>query len=91
MGCKYACVCGENCLKCTSFEAESYYGEAEDIYDEMHGTVDGKHEAAFHQVGSSSLESYFKDKDAKIRRLQKKLASCKAEAQMIIDTIGDIK
>jgi len=42
MGCKYACVCGENCLKCTSFEAESYYGEAEDIYDEMHGTVDGK-------------------------------------------------
>ena len=37
------------------------------------------------------LESYFKDKDAKIRRLQKKLASCKAEAQMIIDTIGDIK
>jgi hypothetical protein len=42
MGCKYACVCGGNCLKCGDFEVESYCGEAENIYDEMHGTVDGK-------------------------------------------------
>lgn len=34
------------------------------------------------------LESYFKEKNAKIRRLQEKLDSCRAGAQCIIETLG---
>jgi|WetSurMetagenome_2_1015567.scaffolds.fasta_scaffold06406_14 hypothetical protein len=34
------------------------------------------------------LQSYFKKEDDKIRRLQEKLDSCRAEAQMIIDTLN---
>lgn len=37
MGCKYACVCGSNCLKCSQFEPESYFGEAEDILAQSKG------------------------------------------------------
>ena len=33
MGCKFACVCGGNCLRCTSFEQEQYVGHAEDVMD----------------------------------------------------------
>ena len=42
MGCKYACVCGGNCCRCSEGSSESYFGEAEDIYDEIHGTVNGR-------------------------------------------------
>ena len=31
MGCKYACTCGANCLRCSQYEPEIYFGEAEDI------------------------------------------------------------
>ena len=37
MGCKNACICSGNCLGCSGYEAESYCGEAEDLYDELHG------------------------------------------------------
>ena len=37
MGCVNACICGGNCVGCSGYEAESYCGEAEDLYDELHG------------------------------------------------------
>ena len=37
MGCKNACICGGFCPGCAGYEKESYYGEAEDLYDELHG------------------------------------------------------
>lgn len=37
MGCKNACVCGGMCVGCSSYEPETYCGEAEDLYDELHG------------------------------------------------------
>ena len=37
MGCKSACVCGGFCPGCTSYEPESYFGEAESIYDKVYG------------------------------------------------------
>ncbi len=37
MGCKYACTCGSNCLKCSQYEPEAYFGEAEDILAQTKG------------------------------------------------------
>lgn len=37
MGCKYACTCGANCLRCSQYEPESYFGEAEDILAQSKG------------------------------------------------------
>lgn len=37
MGCKYACTCGSNCLRCSQYEPESYFGEAEDILAQTKG------------------------------------------------------
>lgn len=39
MGCRYACVCGENCVYCKSGERERYFGEAEDLYEETYGNA----------------------------------------------------
>ena len=36
MGCVNACICGGMCIGCSAYEKESYYGEAEDLYDELH-------------------------------------------------------
>ena len=36
MGCKNACICGGMCVGCSDYEKESYFGEAEDIYYELH-------------------------------------------------------
>lgn len=36
MGCRNACICGGRCSE-SCYEAEKYCGEAEDIYDELHG------------------------------------------------------
>ena len=37
MGCKSACICGGFCLGCTSYEHETYFGHAEDVYDNLNG------------------------------------------------------
>lgn len=36
MGCRNACICSGRCSE-SCYEAEKYCGEAEDIYDELHG------------------------------------------------------
>ena len=36
MGCRNACICSGRCSE-SCYEAERYCGEAEDIYDELHG------------------------------------------------------
>ena len=36
MGCRYACICGGLCSN-SCCEPERYCGEAEDLYDELHG------------------------------------------------------
>jgi hypothetical protein len=57
MSCKYACVCSGNCLRCNSGDQESYSGEAEDIYDEMHGTVNGKQQEE--EYDSRAAQEYY--------------------------------
>lgn len=47
MGCRNACICGGRCSE-SCYEAERYCGEAEDIYDELHGK-------------SKEEEQYYKD------------------------------
>ena len=37
MGCKYACVCGANCLRCSQYEPEEYFGHAEDVLAQTKG------------------------------------------------------
>lgn len=36
MGCRNACICGGRCSE-SCYEPERYCGEAEDLYDELHG------------------------------------------------------
>lgn len=36
IGCRNACICGGRCSE-SCYEVERYCGEAEDIYDELHG------------------------------------------------------
>ena len=40
MGCKSACICGGFCPGCTSYEPETYFGHAEDVYDNLHGRLE---------------------------------------------------
>ena len=40
MGCVNACICGGMCVGCSAYEPERYCGEAEDLYDELHGNED---------------------------------------------------
>jgi len=40
MGCRYACICSGFCPDCSGREPESYFGEAEDIYDKVYGLHD---------------------------------------------------
>ena len=37
MGCVNACICTGNCLRCGSYKKEDYVGQAEDLYDYLHG------------------------------------------------------
>lgn len=37
MGCINACICSGNCLGCNSYKREEYVGQAEDLYDDLHG------------------------------------------------------
>lgn len=37
MSCRYACICTGTCYNCHEREPEDYFGQAEDIYDEMYG------------------------------------------------------
>ena len=37
MGCVYACVCGGNCLRCSQYEPEQYFGHAEDVLAQPKG------------------------------------------------------
>lgn len=37
MGCVNACICSGNCLRCGSYKKEEYVGQAEDLYDYLHG------------------------------------------------------
>lgn len=37
MGCLYACTCGSNCLNCSTYKPEQYYGHAEDVLAQTKG------------------------------------------------------
>lgn len=55
MGCKNACICSGRCSE-SCYEAEKYCGEAEDIYDELHGK--SKEEEEYYKAME---EQYYKD------------------------------
>lgn len=56
MGCRNACICGGRCSE-SCYEPERYCGEAEDIYDELHGK-------------SKEEEQYYKDMEEQEERLR---------------------
>jgi hypothetical protein len=37
MGCIYACTCGNNCIGCSEYSPEKYYGHAEDLAAQCQG------------------------------------------------------
>lgn len=67
MGCKSACICGGNCLGCSGYEPESYCGEAEDLYDELHHK--SKEEEEYYKAME---EQYYRDMEEqeKLNELQ---------------------
>ena len=72
MGCRNACICGGRCSE-SCYEAERYCGEAEDIYDELHGK--GKEEEEYYKAMEEQYykdmeEQYYKDMEEQEERLQ---------------------
>lgn len=63
MGCRNACICGGRCSE-SCYEAERYCGEAEDIYDELHGK--SKEEEYY----KDKEEEYYKDMEEQEKRLR---------------------
>lgn len=53
MGCRNACICSGRCSE-SCYEAEKYCGEAEDIYDELHGRI--KEEEKYYEVTEEQEE-----------------------------------
>ena len=64
MGCRNACICGGRCSE-SCYEAERYFGEAEDIYDELHGK--SKEEEEYYKAME---EEYYKDMEEQEERLR---------------------
>lgn len=58
MGCKYACTCGANCLKCSQYEPESYFGEAEDILAQSKGFASDDEWRYYKQMERLEEEEY---------------------------------
>ncbi len=57
MGCRNACICGGRCSE-SCYEPERYFGEAEDIYDELYGK-------------SKEEEQYYKDMEEYYERMER--------------------
>lgn len=55
MGCRNACICSGRCSE-SCYEAEKYCGEAEDIYDELHGK--SKEEEEYYKADEEKAEEY---------------------------------
>ena len=64
MGCRHACICSGRCSE-SCYEAERYCGEAEDIYDELHGK--SKEEEEYYKAME---EQYYKDMEEQEERLR---------------------
>ena len=64
MGCRNACICRGRCSE-SYYEAEKYCGEAEDIYDELHGK--SKEEEEYYKAME---EQYYKDMEEQEERLR---------------------
>ena len=60
MGCKYACVCGSNCLRCSQYERESYFGEAEDILAQSKGFASDDEWRYHQQMERQQEEEYYR-------------------------------
>ena len=76
MGCRNACICSGRCSE-SCYEAEKYCGEAEDIYDELHGKSKEEEEyyktdAMFLTCGNDWKEVIFKAeqfiKDSEVKK-----------------------
>ena len=57
MGCINACICSGNCLRCGSYKKEEYIGQAEDLYDYLHG-YDAEKEAYEKAMEEAYEEEY---------------------------------
>lgn len=55
MGCRNACICGGRCSD-SCYEPERYCGEAEDLYDELHGSKQQEEE-----YYKTMEEQYYRD------------------------------
>ena len=53
MGCRNACICSGRCSE-SCYKAEKYCGEAEDIYDELHGK--SKEEEEYYKAKEEECE-----------------------------------
>lgn len=60
MGCKYACTCGANCLRCSHYEPERYFGEAEDILAQTKGFASDDEWQYYQAMERQQAEEYYR-------------------------------
>jgi hypothetical protein len=65
MGCRNACICSGRCSE-SCYEPERYCGEAENIYDELHGKSREQEE-----YEKAMEEQYYKDMEEERLRQEK--------------------
>lgn len=60
MGCVNACVCSANCLRCSQYEPEQYFGHAEDVYAQMKGYASDDEYRRAKRLEAQQSEEYYK-------------------------------
>lgn len=65
MGCRYSCTCGGFCPGCTSYEPETYCGEAEDVYNNTYGSPQQQ------QQEDEQAKQYYVEIEAEHARLER--------------------
>lgn len=84
MGCRNACICGGLCSE-SCYEPERYCGEAEDLYDELHGKSKEQEE-----YEKAMEEQYYIDMAKQILEDENSSDSDKNEAKKYLINMGEL-
>ena len=85
MGCRNACICGGLCSD-SCYEPERYCGEAEDLYDELHGK--SKEQEEYY---SAMEDQYYAGIARQVLADENASASDKNEAQKYLINMGELQ
>lgn len=89
MGCRNACICGGLCSE-SCYEPERYCGEAEDLYDELHGKSKEQEEyyRAMEEEYYAGIAEYYEDMARQVLADGNASASDKNEARKYLINMG---